>query len=170
MITGVMPAHFRLVADWYALETGFAFGILPRNVEHVRPDCARYYSQPLQLIVSGGHYFPVNPGLVREDDVLFRPHLTQCLKLDMSLRRAAAGSFLGFQEDCQNLDNLKCVVGGVGQVQKNMRLSHNKSNCNRFFSSTNHFFFFLVCRLLSPFLPFDRASTSPVCQFSASQS
>jgi len=51
------------MANRYSLKTGFAFRILPRDVEHVRPDRSSYHFQPLQLIVSGGNYFPVNPGL-----------------------------------------------------------------------------------------------------------
>ena len=83
------------MADGYALKARLTFRVLPGNIQNIWPDRAGYNSKPLQLIMRGGNYFSINPGLMGEHYVFFGPNLRKCVEFDVRLRRTAARSFCG---------------------------------------------------------------------------
>src|SRR2546421_9014348 len=111
----ILRAEFRWnsVSNRYSLKTCLTFGILPRNIQHIWLDFARYHCQARQQIGAGVRNLSLNPCLVRENHILFWPNRTNCVEPNVGLRGTTARSFQVFQEDRQNLHALERLVGVV---------------------------------------------------------
>ena len=107
------------MTNWDSLKAGFAFGVLPGNVEHIGMRFACPGLETLQLILIGARRLTVNPGLVRENRLFFRQDPIDCLKTNVSLRRAAARRergpgrrSLGSGASTRSLGEIRLACGG----------------------------------------------------------
>ena len=110
-----------LVSDRDSLKACFAFRILPGDIEHVRMGAAVDDLKPFQLIPIGAHRFTIDQRGVRHDRSLCWKHALERLKTNVNLGRTDGGRLIVFEKHGQNLDMFKCVLGCVGEFQKDIR-------------------------------------------------
>src|SRR5258706_4549749 len=96
--------------DRYSLKTCFPVSVLPGNVQNIRMRFADDHLQTFQQITFSSDRFAIDPSSVRHDGFLGRQDPLDGVKSNMSLRRAAAGRYLIFQKNSQDLDALQFAI------------------------------------------------------------
>ena len=117
----------RSMSNRYPLKSCLAFRILPRNIQHIWFDFACDHFQSRQQIGAGVGNLAVNPGLMRENHILFWPNRTDCIESDMGLRGPPPGVSRSFRKTVRISTHLSAWSASLLKLQTNIGFDIDES-------------------------------------------